>query len=203
MIGSTLHDLFDKLWPMLTIFTIILFTVRIYYLLSNHKKIIFYKEIFNYLFLIYILLLFELVTTKKIGMYNYNIVPFKEIFRYEIFSQKWYQNVLGNIILFIPVGYFISRYANAKKATSISFISFIISLTIEIVQYKIGRAFDIDDILLNTLGGSLGYLIHYLLNKISNHLPGFLRSDTFYNILTAIILILLILLYINDFKFGW
>ena len=125
MIGSTLNDLLEKLWPMLIIFSVILITVRIYYLLSNHKKIVVYKEIFNYLFLIYMLLLFELVTKEKTGFYGYNLVPFKEIFRYEFFTDSWYQNVVGNIILFMPVGYFISRYASAKKGTPILFISFI------------------------------------------------------------------------------
>ena len=42
----------------------------------------------------------------------------------------------------------------------------LVSLTIEIVQLKIGRTFDIDDVILNTCGGMLGYSLHRLAEGI-------------------------------------
>lgn len=203
MIGSTLLEILYKLWPMLVIFTVILITVRIYYLKLNHKKFIFYKEIINYLFLIYILLLFELVTNRELGAYSYNLIPGTEIFRYKLGSYKWYQNVLGNIVLFIPIGYFISNYINSKTWKHIFIISFIVSLTIELVQLKIGRAMDIDDIILNVSGGVIGYLIYKIFLNIKKRLPNVLKSDTFYNILCIIVIIIVILFFVNKIRVGW
>ena len=44
---------------------------------------------------------------------------------------------------------------------------FIVSLSIECVQLLIGRCFDVDDILLNLVGGILGYFIYRLLELVS------------------------------------
>lgn len=46
---------------------------------------------------------------------------------------------------------------------------FFISLAIEIIQLFTGRSTDIDDILLNTLGGLLGFLFYCVLNKTIGH----------------------------------
>ena len=66
----------------------------------------------------------------------------------------------------------------------------ITSLSIEFVQLQIGRSFDIDDILLNVVGGFVGYLIYIGLSAISRRLPDFFRSDLFYNLLCIILLVL-------------
>lgn len=39
------------------------------------------------------------------------------------------------------------------------------SFLIEFVQYWIGRLADIDDLMLNTLGGMLGYLIYFVFSR--------------------------------------
>ena len=53
----------------------------------------------------------------------------------------------------------------------------------------IGRVFDIDDILLNLLGGYLGYLVYYWLSKLYDKIPETLKSEKSLNIVAAIILI--------------
>ena len=53
----------------------------------------------------------------------------------------------------------------------------------------IGRVFDVDDILLNLLGGIAGFYLYYLLDRIGNRLPRVLKSDIFLNILAIIILV--------------
>ena len=40
------------------------------------------------------------------------------------------------------------------------------TVSIEVIQYYIGRTFDIDDIILNTLGGIIGYIIYKAIHKI-------------------------------------
>ena len=62
----------------------------------------------------------------------------------------------------------------------------------------IGRVFDIDDILLNIIGGMLGFYIFVYLNKIKNLLPKFFKGPIFLN-MCAIIIIILIVLYLFNF----
>ena len=73
----------NNMWPMLTIFLVIIATVRITSLKVNNEKFVFYKEFTNLLFIIYILLLYELLTRSELNTVSgYNLEPFTEIFRY-------------------------------------------------------------------------------------------------------------------------
>lgn len=91
---------------------------------------------------------------------NMNWVPFKDI------TTNHVQYVL-NIILFVPLGLFMpllwKRFASLQKVLSISFL---FSLTIELSQLFNFRTTDIDDLLMNTLGGVLGFYLFKLVNHI-------------------------------------
>ena len=63
----------------------------------------------------------------------------------------------------------------------------------EFVQLNIGRSFDVDDILLNVLGGLLGYLLYIGCSAIYKHLPGVLKNDGLYNIICLIIIVIMVL----------
>lgn len=183
----------DNMWPMLTIFLVIIATVRIAAIRSNNEKFVFYKEFTNLLFIVYVLLLYELLTRSELNhVSGYNLAPFTEIFRYKIGSNAFYINVVGNIVLFIPFGYFISSYIKPKKILPILLVSAISSATVEFVQLCIGRSFDVDDIILNTLGAIIGFLLYVALNAIKKYLPSIFGKDIIYNILCVIILILII-----------
>ena len=108
---------------------------------------------------------------------------------YEIGSKMFIFNVLGNILIFVPFGYFVSRYIKAKNVWQIILLSIITSVTVETVQLRIGRSFDIDDIFLNLIGGIIGYFLFISLDAIINHLPKFLQKDFFYSLICLIILI--------------
>lgn len=184
----------DKMWPMLTIFLVIIATVRIAAIRSNNEKFVFYKEFTNLLFIVYVLLLYELLTRSELNRISgYNLAPFTEIFRYKIGSNAFYINVIGNIVLFIPFGYFISSYIKPKKILPILVVSAISSATVEFVQLCIGRSFDVDDIILNSLGAICGFLIYVALNAIKKYLPSIFGKDIVYNILCVIILILIVI----------
>lgn len=188
----------DKMWPMLTIFLVIIATVRIAAIRSNNEKFVFYKEFTNLLFIVYVLLLYELLTRSELNRISgYNLAPFTEIFRYKIGSNAFYINVIGNIVLFIPFGYFISSYIKPKKILPILVVSAISSATIEFVQLCIGRSFDVDDIILNSLGAICGFLIYVALNAIKKYLPSIFGKDIVYNILCVIILILIVICLLN------
>lgn len=188
----------DKMWPMLTIFLVIIATVRIAAIRSNNEKFVFYKEFTNLLFIVYVLLLYELLTRSELNRISgYNLAPFTEIFRYKIGSNAFYINVIGNIVLFIPFGYFISSYIKPKKILPILVVSAISSATIEFVQLCIGRSFDVDDIILNSLGAICGFLLYVALNAIKKYLPSIFGKDIVYNILCVIILILIVICLLN------
>ena len=115
------------------------------------------------------------------------------MFRYTFGSPKFIKNIVGNIILFIPFGFFTSYYLNTKKALTPVVITLVISLCAEGIQYHIGRIFDVDDILLNVFGGFLGYLLFVGFSAVRNHLPKFMKSDGFLNFLVIAIIIIIIL----------
>lgn len=181
------------IWPMLLIFIVVLSTIRINYILEKNEKFILYKEFFSLAFVIYILLLFGLVTNTDVQSISNNFIPFKEILRYEFGSKYFYWNVVGNILIFLPFGFFISLILNSQKLNRPLLITFITSLTIELVQMFIGRSFDVDDILLNCVGGVCGFLLFIGLSAIKRHLPKFMQRDLVYNILTVILIVIIIL----------
>lgn len=75
-------------------------------------------------------------------------------------------NVLGNIVLFVPLGWLtavVVLYApTAQVLVGLRrgvLSGLLLSLAIEVSQYFLGRAADVDDVLLNTAGALLGALI--------------------------------------------
>lgn len=204
MIINTLTDAITDVWPMLVIFLVVIVTIRISYIKINHERFIFYKEFLNLIFIIYVLLLFQLLTSTELNTNSgLNLVPFTEIIRYKVGSKLFLYNVIGNILIFLPFGYFVSGYVKANRVSHILLISVITSLTVELVQLKIGRSFDIDDILLNVVGSILGFLLYIGLTAIKKHLPRFFQSDTFYNIICIILFCIALLYFTKIIGLGW
>ena len=190
---NTIQGVVDFTWPMLIISIVIMVSVRITYLIKNQSKIVLYKEILMLCFVIYILCLFQIVTFQDdISWSSNNFIPFQEILRYNITSRLFFKNVLGNMIMFLPFGFFVSYYLKSEKLTLPLFLILIASISIEVVQLSIGRVFDVDDIILNILGGLLGYGLYFIFKKIGEHLPSFTKKDWFLNILSILIFIGLI-----------
>ena len=194
---ETFYTTISNTWPMLTLFIVIMTVLKLSRVFINKDKFVFYKEFYNLLFILYILLLYYLLLGTENAASGMNFIPFKEITRYSIGSRAFFYNIIGNIVLFIPFGYFVSDYLKAKKTHQILIPSIIISLTAELIQYKIGRAFDVDDIILNVLGAILGFMCYISIRAIKNHLPNLLRSNWFYNLLAIIVIIIMIFLFGN------
>ncbi len=192
-LSSTIQGVVNFTWPMVLISTIIIVSFRIAYLLKNHSKFILYQDLLLLCFIIYVLCLFQVVTFQDtVSWSSNNFVPFKEIFRYSFGSRLFVKNILGNVLLFLPFGFFISYYLKCEKGWIPLILTLIASCSIEVVQMVIGRVFDIDDILLNICGGMLGFLCYFALFKIGKKLPSVLKSDVFLNIVAIILLIGLI-----------
>lgn len=73
---------------------------------------------------------------------------------------------LLNIVLFVPLGFFLpllySRYRHIAKVT---LTGFLLSVSVELVQMFDWGATDINDLITNTAGACVGYLVYHLLAK--------------------------------------
>ena len=177
-------EIVDMSWPTIVIVVCILAIMRIAMLFKGErKKFVFHEEIFNLLFIVYLMVLFRLVTSQDLPGGGTNLTPFREILRYDYGTNGFYKQVFGNILLFIPLGYFLTKYCRIKRLGGIILTSLLSSLSIEVVQHFIGRSFDIDDVILNVAGGIIGFLIFIALDAIKDHLPGFMRKNWFYDII--------------------
>ena len=194
MIQKTLTNAMSENYPMIIIFTVVIISIRIVYLIVHKEKFLFYKEMSMLAFLFYALLLFYVVTFQDDNYGTNNFVPFKEIFRYEFGSKVFMHNIVGNILLFVPFGYFVSHIMKTRKPFAMFIISFITSCTIEFTQLKIGRTFDVDDIILNLVGCVLGYLIFLIIDTLERKIPLF-NTTIFKNIFIIVAVALLVILY--------
>lgn len=174
-------------WPMIAMAVIVAITVRVGYLRKNNEKAILYKEIFNLLFILYILCLFHAVTYQDVSWASANLIPFKEILRYDFGSNLFYRNIFGNLLLFLPYGLYITYYLDLKRPLSVMGYAFIVSLSIELIQSIIGRVFDVDDIILNVLGALLGYFIYRLFDRFEDILPDWLKKEWLIDILVIVL----------------
>ena len=191
MIAELFHKIFNNIWPMLIVFIVAICLLRFFYLQNHREKFCFHKEFWYLISIIYMWLLFEILTMTELNSATgMNLVPFSEILRYEFGTTLFNYNVIGNILIFIPFGYLIGSYVNPKKCFAVLITTLLTSVTIEFIQLRIGRSFDIDDIILNVLGGILGYLLYIGMSAINRHLPDIFRSDLFKNIFCIIIIIL-------------
>lgn len=149
---------------------------------SNFKK---RKIFFTVLFILYFITLMYIILLKfgegfivaehmsqfsiKEKISFIQIIPFKTIID---FLNKDYtssiSNVLGNILIFTPLGFLLPILSEKfKKAKNLLIISFLVSFSIELIQLFSGLGFtDIDDIILNVTGAILGFYIYKCINKI-------------------------------------
>lgn len=95
--------------------------------------------------------------------FNINLIPIKETI--SMFQQDLgtaFYNILGNLIMFIPLGIFIPiLYKKKLNIFHLGLYGAICSLLIELGQGFIPlRCFDIDDIIINSLGAMVGFIIY-------------------------------------------
>lgn len=72
-----------------------------------------------------------------------------------------------NFLLLMPLGVYLSLLFNVRSTFKVSVIVFLVSFTLETLQFTLtyfgmimmGREFNVDDLLINTLGGVLVYMI--------------------------------------------
>ncbi|WP_158589621.1 MULTISPECIES: VanZ family protein [Clostridia] len=108
---------------------------------------------------------------------NANFIPFKTTLHYMLESDSYnlsviLHNTIGNVLLFLPLGLFLPLLFKKYRVFSkmLVFVA-IASLSIELLQLivQVGQ-FDIDDIILNTIGSSIGFWCFVFLQRIKNEI---------------------------------
>lgn len=120
-------------------------------------------------FIYYVILLFNMVVFARYNSIDsYNLIPFKSIV--DIFKNgTTYEviiNIFGNLLVFMPLEYFLIELFKVKKFLINFILSFGIILLIELFQYvfKVG-VLDIDDLILCTFGMMMFYIIYTRIKK--------------------------------------
>lgn len=142
--------------------------------LIKAKKINYLREIFKGLFFIY----FQAVlyfTFYPLNIFYYlennfyiNYIPIVEtLSMLQINLRIGLHNIIGNILMFVPLGMFIPfLFKKRDKFWYVFSCGFLGSLFIEVNQLFLGdRATDIDDVIFNTLGTVIGYILFKFIFK--------------------------------------
>lgn len=118
-------------------------------------------------FIIYFLIFSDWYGRTTTGMeeYHYNLVLFKEIkrfweYRHQVGLFAMFTNLFGNVLIFMPFGFFLPMASRYRSFFATFLWSFLLSLGVESFQLvsKVG-CFDVDDLLLNTIGGIAGHIV--------------------------------------------
>lgn len=100
------------------------------------------------------------------GYDRINLVPFKEIDRALSVGGSFFMvNFIGNVLVFAPIAFFIALLYNKAGFFKCVLITAIYSVFVEVCQIPQDRGTDIDDVILNTLGGMVGYILYLILQK--------------------------------------
>lgn len=199
LIPNRVYNVILDVLPMVVLFSIVMSSVRLVTVAYSKETIQWRKEIKNLIYIVYTFILFVLVTSTDFESIGNNFIPFKEILRYKSTSGLFFRNVIGNILLFLPFGYLITDMVQSKANKCNPLITLLLtsitSISTELIQLFIGRSFDIDDIILNILGGLLGYIIykilHILLKQVRKK-----YDNVFVDLVSCVILLFIIILII-------
>ncbi len=147
------------------------------------------------IFVIYLVMVFNMtIFARNFNVYDHNIVPFKTLIKYWTYPDVYniVVNVIGNIIIFMPVQFLIIKIFNIKEFSKCFLIDVILVILIEIIQLlSFTGVFDIDDIILNLTGMSIMYILvngkHKLISKykifiITSMISSIIVLFLFYNL---------------------
>ncbi len=134
------------------------------------------ETVFLYgVFICYILLLIKILFLSRVSLLelfngqrtivrSINLLPFHSIMEYisgssENLKRFAFGNVVGNVAIFVPFGIYLPLFKKDKRIITNLLFVFLVSLLVEIIQgfFGIGTS-DIDDVILNCLGGWIGIL---------------------------------------------
>ena len=141
-------------------------------IMKKYLNIFYWSMLFLYLFL-----LVGTVFVGRISFRSVNLIPLHSIRQYIMVdngidgTRIMDMNIWGNVLMFLPLGIYLSLHSATKSIAKILCYIFFFSLFIEVIQYIFALGVtDIDDIFLNLIGGLIGIII-YKIAKL------FLKND--------------------------
>ena len=148
-------------------------------MIKETKRII--RGLGTVLFILYVLaLIYFLFFSEEYGrvameerQYRYNLTPFVEIRRFWVYRRQlgfWavFTNLFGNVAGFLPFGFMLPMIVKRMRNGLLIILSgFALSFTVEVIQLiaKVG-CFDVDDMIMNTAGAALGYLLFFICDHL-------------------------------------
>ena len=149
----------------------------LYKIYRGKRKLSLRDYIFEFVFVVYILSVLVLFQILPINISDFksmsitpSILPFLTILGGDGGGLRDIViEILLNVVFFIPLGILYPLIAKRKKGImkSITLISVIFSLFIEVMKYCTGRHFNIDNTIFNIIGAIVGYYIYRLVEKIN------------------------------------
>lgn len=123
--------------------------------------------------ILYLALLIKIIILKNGTIYqnNFNLQLFSFLREYQYLGLTFnlIANVLGNIALFVPLSIILKYYFIFLSNGQIIFIGTCTSLSFELIQLATRWGiFDINDIILNTIGCIIGILLYLIIQKLKN-----------------------------------
>ena len=163
-------------------FPFYIFSRRLY--LRNKKKDMF-RELAMLVFFLYCVSIFsqtiipnfyisngQIVLDTSTAYVRSNFTPLQTILLYYDqlngpLANIAFYNLAGNIVLFIPFGFFIPwLWKKLRGWRKMHIVAFSIPLFIEGTQYFIGRSIDVDDVLLNAIAIVIGFVLFKIMRRI-------------------------------------
>ena len=133
------------------------------------------------IFILYLIaILYYTIFAESMGRANtdptddprFNLILFNEINRFIVYREQlgmkaFMLNVVGNCAAFIPGGFLLPVISRrCRSFISCTLVGFVISFFIECTQliFRVG-SFDVDDLMLNTLGVAIGFIMNAAIKK--------------------------------------
>ena len=147
-----------------------------------YKKINLFREILLWVMFLYVIFLlfrtfepFTILIQREHQRANFiplqgilSMIEKASIFDQDMTRRIVFVNIVGNILIFSPLGMTIPLLEKRlNKGWLVVLLGLSFSLTIEIAQtFLVDRVFDVDDLILNSFGTLMGFLVYAILNQI-------------------------------------
>ena len=160
------------------LFSPLYFVVR--FIIIKRSRFYLWKELLYYSFFLYCVCIFsqtilpsrEFLLGSDSAVGRSNFTPFDTIMLYvNLLGSPMHTiavyNLLGNIVLFVPFGFYIPAiWRKLQTLWKMMIVSIAIPIFIETTQYFIGRSIDVDDVILNTIAIIIGYCLYIVGNRL-------------------------------------
>ena len=171
-------------FAMVEILPVAVFLVPLYLLLHKSYFRDLPKTIFCFLFAFYLCAVYALVGLPNITYIRFdlsgNLIPFRDML-------KGLRSTIQNILLFVPLGIFLPLFGDGlRRMKNTVLFGFGMSLVIEAAQIFTYRATDINDLVTNTLGTLLGFLLGNILWRVIPRKPMLKCGDLYISTGTAV-----------------